>query len=324
MIFLPKEALFYLIVLWIVLYAFAALLIASVILAWKLSGMLLHPKIWDYATVVDEEEKRGHFTRTWFESECRLEEFTLRSQYGYDLHCALWPRSENAAFADGKRRVAVIVHGYTYCLLGSVKYAMLFHDLGFDCVLYDHRNHGLSGKAPTTMGYFESRDLTQVCSWALERFGADAVLGTHGESMGAATVMLHAPQYPKLAFVIEDCGYRDLSEQVRHNIRHSFHLPSFPFVPLASLMFRLRGGVFFRQVVPKDAVAKCDNLPMLFIHGQEDTFVPYEMVHVNYAAKPGQKEIRTFPQAAHAKSLSSDPEGYRACVKAFLEHAGVI
>ena len=134
--------------LWIVLYVLAALCVASIVISWKISGMLLHPKIWDYSTVVDEEEKRGSFTRAWFESECHLEEFSLRSNYGYDLHCALWPRAEGVSFADGRRRVAVIVHGYTYCLLGSVKYARIFHDLGFDCVLYDHRNHGLSGKAP--------------------------------------------------------------------------------------------------------------------------------------------------------------------------------
>lgn len=310
--------------LWIFLYLLAAVCIASGILSWKISGMLLHPKIWDYSAVVDEEEKRGHYTRAWFENECHLEEFTLRSQYGYDLHCALWPRSEGAAFADGKRRVAVIAHGYTYCLLGSIKYARIFHDFGFDCVLYDQRNHGLSGKAPTTMGYFESRDLSLVCDWALDRFGSDAVIGTHGESMGAATVMLHAPQYPKLSFVIEDCGYSSLFEQVRHNIRTSFHLPNVPFVPLSNLFFRLRGGVFYGQVAPVEAIKQCGRLPMLFIHGEEDTFVPYEMVHVNYAAKPEPKEIRTFPGAAHAKSLSSDPDGYRACVKAFLEHAGVL
>ena len=310
--------------LWIVLYVLAALCVASIVISWKISGMLLHPKIWDYSTVVDEEEKRGSFTRAWFESECHLQEFSLRSNYGYDLHCALWPRAEGVSFADGKRRVAVIVHGYTYCLLGSVKYARIFHDLGFDCVLYDHRNHGLSSKAPTTMGYYESRDLSLVCDWALERFGSDALIGTHGESMGAATVMMHAPQYPKLAFVIEDCGYSSLAAQVRHNIRQTYHLPSVPFLALSNLFFKLRGGVFFRQVSPVDAVKQCPGLPMLFIHGEDDDFVPYEMVHINFAAKPEPKEIRTFPGAAHAKSLSSDPEGYRACVTSFLERSGVI
>jgi len=309
---------------WIIVGILALLLAAVIFVAWALSSMIVHPKVWDYYKCVDEEVSRGNFTREWFDGECKLEEFYLPSQYGYRLHCALWPHKQGACFEDGKARVAVIVHGYTYCLIGSLKYAAILHELGFDCVLYDHRNHGLSDKAPTTMGYYESRDLSTVCDWARERFGSDCVLGTHGESMGAATVMLHASQYPGLAFVIEDCGYSDLRAQLKHNVKQMYHLPYSPFVPLASLLSRLRGGVYFRNVVPVESVAKCDTLPMLFIHGEKDDFVPFPMVHEVYSAKPGKKQIKTFPNAKHAESFTSDPQEYRACVSAFLLDAGVI
>jgi hypothetical protein len=312
------------IVFWIIVSAFAVLLTAVFLVSWKLSDMLLHPKTWDYYDCIGEEADRGHFTREWFENACPLEEFMLPSRYGYDLHCAVWPRPAGTSFPDGKRRVAVIVHGYTYCLIGSVKYARIFHDLGFDCVLYDHRNHGLSGKAPTSMGYYESRDLSTVCGWALERFGKNALIGTHGESMGAATVMLQASYWSALSFAIEDCGYSDLRAQLKHNIRQMYRLPYFPFVPLSSLITRLRGGMFFGRIVPKDSVAKCVSLPMLFIHGDRDDFVPYEMVHEVYAAKPGMREIQVFPKAEHAASYSSDPQAYRTCITEFLKNANVI
>lgn len=309
---------------WIVLGVLAALIAAVFFTSWALSTIIVHPKTWNYNDCIAEEVKHGHFTREWFDNKCRLEEFSLRSQYGYDLHCAVWPHPEGASFPDGRPRVAVIVHGYTYCLIGSVKYARIFHDLGFDCVLYDHRNHGLSGKAPTSMGYYESCDLSAVCGWARGRFGKDALIGTHGESMGAATVMLQASQDPAPSFVIEDCGYSDLRDQLRSSVKQMYHLPYFPFVPLASWITRLRGGVRFSKVVPKDSVAKCASLPMLFIHGEKDNFVPYPMVRVNYSAKPGMREIKTFPGAEHAASYGSDPEGYRICVTSFLKDAGVI
>ncbi len=312
------------IALWIAAGVFAALLAAVILFSWKLSGMIVHPKVWDYAACFDEEVQKGRVDRARFESGYRREEFTLLSPFGYHLHCALLPHREGAAFPDGRPRVVVIVHGYTYCLFGSVKYADLFWDLGFDCVLYDHRNHGLSDKAVTTMGVNEARDLSAVCDWAFDRFGPDAVLGTHGESMGAATVMLQAPQDQRLSFAIEDCGYSDLTKELKHNIRRSYHLPPFPFLPLASLFSELRGGVRFSTVVPKDAVARCADLPMLFLHGEDDDFVPVWMVHDNYAAKPGRKAIRTFPHAAHAQSLISDPAAYRACVTGFLKENGVL
>ena len=310
--------------LYVLLALLAAALVASGLLGWKVSSMVLHPKNWPYDTIVDEEEKRGHFTRDWFERNVRLEECTIPSPFGYNLHAAVWPHEGKLAFADGKPRVAVIVHGFTYCLLGGIKYASIFHSLGFDCVLYDHRNHGLSDRALTTMGVREARDLCAVCDWARERFGADAILGTQGESMGASTVMLHAPQDPALAFAIEDCGYSDLNAELRFALTHRFHLPWFPVLAFASLFSRLRGGVFFGSVVPKQALKHCESLPMLFLHGDADELVPFSMLKENYDAKPGKKQMRVFPGAPHAGCYHADPDAYAAYVTEFLTQNGIL
>jgi len=311
-------------VLYILFALLAAALLLSILVGWKVSSMILHPKNWPYDTIVDEEEKRGHFTREWFEQTVRLEEFSLRSPFGYNLHCALWPHDGACAFADGKPRVAVIVHGFTYCLLGGIKYASIFHALGFDCVLYDHRNHGLSDRALTTMGVLEARDLSAICDWARERFGPEAILGTHGESMGASTVMLHASQYPSLSFAIEDCGYSDLNGELRFALTHRFHMPWFPILPIASLFSRLRGGVLFGSVVPKRSLYQCASLPMLFIHGDADELVPFFMLAENYEAKPGKKRMQVFPGASHADCYRADPAAYAKCVTEFLAENGLL
>ena len=313
-----------LIALLIALFLLAAAAAFSLLVGWKVSSMILHPKIHPYETVTEEEIQRGCFTREWFERTVRLDAFAIHSPFGYDLHCALWPREENASFADGRRRVAVFVHGFTYCLLGGIKYASIFHALGFDCVLYDHRNHGLSGKAPTTMGYCESQDLTLVCAWARERFGSDALIGTHGESMGAATVMLHAGQEGGLAFAVEDCGYSDLKGELAFAIRRRFHLPVYPILPIASLFSRLRGGVWFGSVVPKDALKKAEGVPILFIHGEADDLVPYSMLADNFGSKSGVKAALAFPGAGHADSCRTDPVGYQKGVERFLRENNVI
>ena len=306
------------IVLFVFLFLFAAAAAFSILVGWQVSSMILHPRAYPYDTVVEEEVKRGHFTREWFEKTVRLEEFPVHSPFGYDLHCALWPRQESAVFADGRRRVAVFVHGFTYCLLGGIKYASIFHSLGFDCVLYDHRNHGLSGKAPTTMGFFESHDLTLVIAWARARFGKDALVGTHGESMGAATVMLHAGQEGGLAFAVADCGFSDFVSELRFILRHRFHIPAYPALPIASLFSRLRGGVFFSSVSPKDALKKAGGVPMLFIHGDADEMVPYSMLDINFEAKAGEKSKLTFPGADHAGCYRADSSRYRDGVESFL------
>ena len=302
----------------VLLALLTATAVFCLIVSWKVSSMLLFPKVYAYETVVDEEVKRGQFTREWFDETVHLDEWYLRSPYGYDLHCALWPRGEDAAFSDGRRRVVVLVHGFTYCLLGGIKYASIFHELGFDCVLYDHRNHGLSGRAPTTLGIAENRDLAAVCAWARERFGEDAMLGTHGESMGAATVMLHAATDDRLAFAIEDCGYSSFVKELKHVLRNRFHLPVYPILPLASLFSRLRGGVFLDSILPRDALQKAAHVPMLFIHGDSDGLVPFAMLEENYSAKAGIKKMLPFSGVKHADCCHADPERYHNGVETFL------
>lgn len=312
----------------IALFVLAALVVASVIfillVGYKIADMLLYPRVYAYDTVVDEEIKREHFTQKWFDETVHLEEFTLPSSFGYDLHCAVWPRPDGTAFADGKRRVAVLVHGFSYCLLGQIKYATVFHNLGFDCVLYDHRNHGLSGKAPTTMGAFEAVDLATICAWARERFGAEALLGTHGESMGSATVMLHAKDDHSLAFAVEDCGFSDLYREIALSTCSRYHLPAFPFLPVASLFFRLRGGIFLGSVRPAEALKDCAHAPMLFIHGEADELIPYTMMDECFAAKAGEKARWLVPLAKHANCYKTDPQGYAKHLAEFLKRNGVI
>ena len=313
-----------LIAIYILLALLVAALVFSLFVGWKVSSMLLFPKVYAYETVVDEEIKRGHFTQKWFEENVHLEEFYLRSPFGYNLHCALWPHDNAASFSDGRRRVVVLVHGFTYCLLGGIKYASIFHALGFDCVLYDHRNHGLSGRAPTTLGIAESRDLAAVCTYARERFGENALLGTHGESMGAATVMLHAATDDRLAFAMEDCGYSNFSKELRYALRVRFHLPAYPILPLASLFYKFRGGEFFGRILPAAALKQAGNIPMLFIHGDSDGLVPFAMLQENYDAKAGVKRMVVFPGAKHADCYRANPELYRASVRDFLLENGVI
>ena len=313
-----------LIAVYILLALVAAVIAFSALIAWKVSGMILYPRVYAYDIVVEEEIKRGHFTREWYDTNVHLEEFTLRSDYGYDLHCAIWPREESASFPDGRRRVAVLVHGFTYCLLGQIKYASLFHELGFDCVLYDHRNHGLSDHAPTTMGLCEAKDLAKVCAWSRNHYGEDALLGTLGESMGAATVMLHAKEDKRLAFAVEDCGFSDFYKLLRYLLPHRFHLPVFPILPMARLFYRMRVGEFLESVRPAAALKDAGHVPMLFIHGDADELVPCYMMQVCFDAKAGEKEKWLVPGAPHAGCYRTDTQGYREHLRDFLTKYGLI
>ena len=60
-------------------------------------------------------------------------------------------------------------------------------------------------------------------------------------------------------------------------------------------------------------------VPILFIHGMDDHFVPVDMTFKNYAACKSQKRLFLVPGADHAMSYVTDRAGYERVVKNFFE-----
>ena len=302
----------------------AAIVICFFIISWKLSSLVVTPNTSNPDKCYIEEIERGKIDKEKYEHTYNREDFTIKSQYGYNLSGSFIPRKPDIALKDNREKAVIIVHGYTFCHFGSVKYVDIFRDLGFNCVIYDHRNHGYSDKASTTMGFYEARDLKQICDWTRHRLGENTIIGTHGESMGAGTVMMNAPLDDKLSFIIEDCGYSSLPDQLAFNMKKFYHLPRFPFLYIASLLSKLRGGVFFHKVIPMNEIAKCEKIPMLFIHGGLDDFVPTYMVEDLFKAKNGYRRMKIFPKAYHAGSYWNNQTEYKNEIVEFLRETKVI
>ena len=135
----------------------------------------------------------------------KKEEFILTSRYGYKLSGMILSNDETKK-TENSGKVAVLCHGYTYGKFGSICYAKILMELGFTCVIYDHRNHGESDKVYTSMGYYEKYDLQTVIDFCYEHFDEDIKIITHGESMGASTVLNHMEIDHRVTCVIADCA----------------------------------------------------------------------------------------------------------------------
>lgn len=138
--------------------------------------------------------------------------------------------------------------------------------------------------------------------------------------MGAATVMMTAgePLPKNVVSIVEDCGYASVNEELTYQLKELFGLPAFPLIPVTSLVTKVRANYFFGEADVVKQLHK-NQLPILFIHGDADTFVPFHMLDEVYEATNGPKEKWVVPGAEHAKSYAVDPEQYRQKVKAFLE-----
>ncbi len=218
-------------------------------------------------------------------------------------------------------RTAVIVHGYTDNAVRMLMIGYLYNrDLGYNILLPDLYFHGQSEGRAIRMGWKDRLDVLRWMEIANAIFGGHTQMVVHGISMGAATTMMVSgeQQQPYVKCFVEDCGYTSVRDQFAKELREQFHLPAFPLLPVASWLCDLRYGWNFCEASALEQVRK-STLPMLFIHGDADDFVPTEMVYPLYEAKQqGDKELWVVPGAAHALSYRDNREEYTRRVEDFV------
>lgn len=260
--------------------------------------------------------------------------FVVSKVDGSKLHAIYVPAKEATP------KTAILVHGYTDCTIKMLPIAYLYHqDLGFNILIMDHHAHGKSEGEAVQMGWLDRLDVLNWMKVAHEIFStpeAEAELVVHGVSMGAATTMNVAGEVegkgpaaqldatkdllpmPYAKCFVEDCGYSSVWDEFAGELTAQFGLPTFPIMDLASVICDLKYGWNFKEASPQKQVALC-SLPMFFIHGDADTFVPTAMVYKVYETKSHPKELWITPDVIHARSYHQYPEEYTRRVKEFTE-----
>lgn len=218
-------------------------------------------------------------------------------------------------------KTAIVVHGFGNHKEGMTAYGMLFHKLGYNVLMPDNRAHGESDGTLIGYGVTDKRDLIKWTN-QLVSTNPKTEITYFGLSMGAATVMMASGQHlPKnVVNIIEDCGYSSVWEELTYQAKDMYHLPAFPLLYEVSALSKIRAGFAYGEDEASSVKALSHNkLPVLFIHGDADDFVPTSMVYQNYDATQGKKELWLVKGAKHAKALETDKAGYYKTVQAFLE-----
>ncbi len=257
-----------------------------------------------------------------FENTHPHEEFTFDSPRGYTLRGLIYRQPKE----EGRQKAIILVHGYTGTYSTMYTYAKILMDnYGYNVIVYDHRGHGLSDKGKAefcSMGYFESMDLIDLFHFMKPKFNDDCIWGLLGESMGSGTVMQTAWQIKELDFAIEDCGYSCLMKQAK-SIMNSMHVPAFPMLYLGNIIIKMHFKFSMYDVSAIEAMKKTE-IPMLFCHGDADTFVPTAMVYDVYNAKKDKKELQLYAGSPHAQSVVDHPEQYKEVVGQFFKKYNLI
>ena len=225
----------------------------------------------------------------------------LKPLHGYFLRCGRKAKG-----------CVIITHGYSDTHIGALKYAKIYLDMGYDCLVYDLRGHGDNPREACTYSVRESADLDAIIRFVRKQ---TSFVGLHGESLGAATTAAVMKYRPDVAFAVCDCGFCDIMPIFKAGLK-VMHIPAF-FIHAASLIAWLFHGISFEEMRPLDALGPEVRVPMLFIHGENDALIFPEHSRRMHRAVQGSR-MALIPGAAHAASVLTDPEAYTHVVSGFV------
>ena len=176
-------------------------------------------------------------------------------------------------------KTVIVVHGFTNDKEDMKPYAWMFHELGYNVLMPDNMSHGDSEGRIIGYGW---NDRLNVIKWAdlLVEKKPNSQITLFGVSMGAATVMMASGEesLPKqVVGIIEDCGYSSVWDELKYQAKEMYNLPAFPILYEVSALSKLRAGFSYGEASSVNQLKK-NTLPVLFIHGSQDDFVPTSMV----------------------------------------------
>lgn len=213
---------------------------------------------------------------------------------------------------------AVICHPYSSSGLSMAVYAKHYYDLGFNILLPDARGHGKSDGKYIGMGWDDRFDVLEWVKNIVED-DENARILLHGVSMGAATVLMASGEdMPEnVRCIIEDGAYSSVWAEFSYQLKNNFSLPSFPILYLESAYTKLRAGWNFKEASALEQVKK-SKTPTLFIHADDDEFIPVSHCNDLYDACGAEKRQYRVTGARHGQSLTFDSTKYWGEVDRFM------
>lgn len=219
-----------------------------------------------------------------------FEPLTIETTDGERLRAWLMP-------AAAPRARVVYFHGNGGNLSNWAPILAAIVKRGYAVIAVDYRGYGLSTGRPTEQGIY--RDVDALVARAWPETDATVPLVYWGRSLGC-TMAAYAATVRKPDGAIFEAGFSDARSVTRGS-------PALAFLSLFS-SYRFPTADFINAA----------NVPVLQLHGDHDSVIPFELGRELSGRIRGRKEFVVIAGGDHNDAAPSDPQAYWAAIDRFV------
>ena len=207
--------------------------------------------------------------------------------------------------------IEILFHGYRGSafrdMSAGIKRAKA---VGRNALLVEQRTCGKSEGKVITFGINERHDCLSWVEFVINEFGKDIEIYLGGVSMGGATVLLASSMNlpHNVKGILADSSYASAKEIIKIVVKQ-LKLPPRIIYPFIKLGAKLYGKFNIEEVSPIESV-KNTNVPIIFYHGENDAFVPYEMSVKLFVDCNSKKRLVLIPESGHGLCYLVDSKKY--------------
>lgn len=219
----------------------------------------------------------------------------------------------------GTKVTMIFCHGYkSEAAFDFAAMYDFYRSLGYNLVYLNMRAHGKSEGKYIGFGALDRFDV-QMWTKKLAELFPDTSIFLHGMSMGAASILQSADLEldPAVCGIIADCGFSSTNEVFRNLVGGLYHLPATPLVDIFEAVNRMTAGYGFSDADSVRSMEK-SRLPLAYICGDCDRYVPLDMAMRIYNACVQDKVLLIAKGAGHAASFMTENEKYRNLITEFI------
>lgn len=219
------------------------------------------------------------------------------------------------------KRILIAMHGWRSSWsrdFGII--APFWQESGCSVLYAEQRGQGESGGAYMGFGMLERHDCLKWVQWAHEHNPHNLPIYLVGLSMGATTVLMTGGmELPASVHgIMADCGFTSAHAIWKHVAEANLHLHYSLYAAAADDLCKKKINMGSREYTTVDALRQC-KVPVLLVHGTDDSFVPVTMTYENYKACAGPKHLLIVPGAEHGCSYCTEQTRYEKAVLEFWQ-----